>query len=151
MRIIPGNILSVRKGIIVHQVNCQRVMGAGLALKIKSMYPKHYSDYLNTPPILGGTCITEVNPELFVVGVYGQDRFGSGRVYTNYDMLRKGLNTVATLSKEKHLPVYLPFGIGCGLAGGSWDIVLPIIKEVLPDSVVVKFGENGHQSGRYKR
>ena len=140
MHIINGNLLSVRRGIIVHQVNCRRTMGAGLALKIKAMYPQHYVDYMKTPPALGKICVTEVNPEFLVVGVYGQDRFGTGRTFTDYDMLRRGLQSVAELAKEKELPVFLPFGIGCGLAGGNWDIVLPIIKEVLPDSTIIQVG-----------
>ena len=36
MRIVDGDILDIEKGIIVHQVNCQGVMGAGLAKQIKS-------------------------------------------------------------------------------------------------------------------
>lgn len=138
MRIIQGNILKIKNGIIVHQVNCRRVMGAGLARKIRVMYPQHYRDYMSTRPILGGLCPTEVSPGLIVVGVYGQDQYGTGRVFTDYNMLRKGLKSVGVLAKEKSLPVYLPFGIGCGLAGGSWQIVLNIINEELPDCTIIK-------------
>ena len=34
MKIINGNILDITEGVIVHQVNCKGVMGAGLALQM---------------------------------------------------------------------------------------------------------------------
>lgn len=39
MRIIKGNILDVEEGIIIHQVNCFDVMGAGLAKSLYTKYP----------------------------------------------------------------------------------------------------------------
>ena len=43
MKICTGNILSNNSGIIVHGVNCQKVMGSGIALQIKNQYPIVYS------------------------------------------------------------------------------------------------------------
>lgn len=42
---IKGNILNVTEGIIVQQVNCMGVMGAGLAKQIKDKWPNIYNDY----------------------------------------------------------------------------------------------------------
>lgn len=53
MRITIGDILSIHRGIIVHQVNCQRVMGAGLALKIRRKYYRHYLDYMGPSATVG--------------------------------------------------------------------------------------------------
>lgn len=132
-----GNLLTVNSGIIAHQVNCQRVMGAGLALAIRRVYPKHYSEYLETTPELGSICATEITPTLYVVGVYGQDNFGRGETQTNYDALRSGFTKLRAFSKSKNLPVYLPYMIGCGLAGGNWKKVLRIIEETLPGSTIL--------------
>ncbi len=38
MKIINGNLLEVKKGIIAHQCNCKGVMGAGIALQIKKKW-----------------------------------------------------------------------------------------------------------------
>jgi hypothetical protein len=43
----PEGILSVEQGIIVQQVNCQKVMGAGLASAISQKYPQVKEAYLN--------------------------------------------------------------------------------------------------------
>lgn len=139
MRIVSGNILNVRRGIIVHQVNCRRVMGAGLALQIRRKYPKHFEEYRRAEPRLGGSLFTEMAPDLYVAGVYGQDGFGTGQRQTDYDMLRNGLMEVAALARGTCLPVYIPYQIGCGLAGGNWEVVAYIIESVLPEATVVRY------------
>ena len=138
MKFLEGDILNIAHGIIVHQVNCRMVMGAGLALQIRKKWPRHYEDFMSRIPHLGGLVITQVNSDLYIVGVYGQEDFGRGKCQTNYDALVKGLRAIQTMSREKNLPVYLPFGIGCGLAGGSWDIVEQIIASNVPDSIIVR-------------
>jgi len=44
-----GDILKVKSGFIVHQVNCQKVMGGGLALAIRKKWPIVYERYKDTP------------------------------------------------------------------------------------------------------
>lgn len=132
-----GNLLAVKNGIIAHQVNCRRVMGAGLALAIRRVYPKHYTDYLETSPELGAICVTEITPSLYVAGIYGQDNFGRGEAQTDYDALRSGFVKLRAFSESKNLPVYLPYMIGCGLAGGDWKTVLRIIEETLPGATIL--------------
>lgn len=141
MKVVVGDLLEVPSGIIVHQVNCRRVMGCGLAKQIRAKFPKHYQEYLQTEPQLGGILATEITSTLFVVGVYGQDWYGTGQRQTKFGMLRNGLLQVADLSKDKNLPGYLPYGLGCGLAGGHWPVVSVIIKAVLPDATVVRLGQ----------
>lgn len=46
IKLVQGNILDAPENIIVHQVNCKGVMGAGLALQIKSKYPKAFTEYI---------------------------------------------------------------------------------------------------------
>ena len=63
MDIVSGNLLKDFNGdIIVHQVNCQGVMSAGIAKQIKIKYPKSYREYVNyckskIPISLMGDCI----------------------------------------------------------------------------------------------
>lgn len=138
MRIIDGDILNVKHGIICHQINCQHKMGAGLAAQIRHKYPKHYADFMSAVPHLGGLCITQINWDLYVVGIYAQDYYGRTGLFTQYPALEKGLQAVARMSEKQHLPVYIPYGIGCGLAGGDWRIVSGIITKTLPNSIIVK-------------
>ena len=135
---ISGDILQMTRGIIVHQVNCQGVMGAGLALQIRRKYPRHYADFVSRNPHLGGLVITQVNAGLYVVGIYGQDCYGGSSCHTDYDALAKGLAAVQQLSRETGLQLFIPFGIGCGLAHGDWSIVRQLILRNAPGAIVVK-------------
>ena len=45
MKYITGNILDIKSGTIVHQVNCRNVIGAGLSGQIIKKYPKVESAY----------------------------------------------------------------------------------------------------------
>ena len=45
MDVVSGNLLEIEEGIICHQVNCQGVMGAGVAKTIASRYPQVLSAY----------------------------------------------------------------------------------------------------------
>lgn len=138
MTIIEGDILAVSHGVICHQVNCKHVMGAGLAAAIRKKYPRHYEDYMSRAAHLGGLAFTQVNNDLYIVGVYGQQEYGRDKRYTDYDALEKGLIAVGTFAQSLGLPVYLPYGIGCGLAGGDWEIVKTIVDKALPDAIVIK-------------
>ncbi len=112
IKIVPGDILDVKEGIIVHQVNCQRVMGAGLAKAIREKYPEHYNEYRMTKPILGNAIFTDVGDGLTVAAIYGQDRYGYGDVFTDYAALEKGLKKVQAFSEQTGRQIYIPFGIG---------------------------------------
>lgn len=134
-----GNILNVETGIICHQVNCRHAMGSGLALKIRKKYPCHYADYLTFPAKLGNICLTEIRPdELHIAGIYAQDEYGSHGIHTQYPALASGLSTVNKIAEKKHLPVYLPYGIGCGLGGGDWEIVKTIIRENVKNAIILQ-------------
>ena len=80
MRITIGDILSAHRGIIVHQVNCQRVMGAGLALKIRRKYYRHYLDYMGRQPRLGEAFFTQMAEDFYIAdAIYNyQLQFGKG-------------------------------------------------------------------------
>jgi len=134
-----GNVLDEAKGIICHQVNCKYVMGAGIALQISTKYPQHYKDYMATNLQLGKVVETEINERLYICGICGQDECGRGQCFTDYSALREGLAQVNSLSKEKSLPVFIPYKLGCGLAGGDWNIVKEIIKEETPNACIVKY------------
>ena len=135
MKTIKGNLLNQKEGIILHQVNCKRVMGAGIAKQIRSLYPQHYIDYLNSPQQLGDIVVTHVSPTLTIVGLFAQDGYGRNKQHTNYKALEQCLIKVAQLN-EQH--IFAPYKIGCGLGGGDWEIVQQLFKKHLPQTTFVK-------------
>ena len=134
---IKGNILNVTEGIIVQQVNCKGVMGAGLAKQIRDKWPSVYDRYQDrvyyspkNEDLLGTTVWTRVDTNLFVASIFGQYDYGHGTKFTIYPALFKGLDYVFGGAEVDQIPVYIPKGLGCGLAGGNWDFVEAYIQDL---------------------
>ena len=143
MKIINGNILDVTDGIIVQQVNCQNAMGAGLARQLMDKWPviaERYHQFCGTMEagkLLGACLPVRVSERVTVVNVFGQLYYGNasktGRRYTNYEALIGGIRRIC--DRYPGRAIYVPYGIGCGLAGGNWSFVESQLKN-LPVTVI---------------
>lgn len=138
MNIGAGNILDIKSGIILHQANCQGVMGAGLALQLKKKWPVVYTDYRTKYErvglFLGDIILSRVEGDIFVASLCTQKFYGRGKVFTDYECLKNSMKAIST----NRMQIYVPYGIGCGLAGGDWNVVSKIIDEALPLAIVIK-------------
>ncbi|AMR46943.1 macro domain-containing protein [Bacillus mojavensis] len=148
IRIVKGNILDASEDIIVQQVNCKGVMGAGLAKAILSKYPnvkKEYQSFRNfnlnkgltDKDLLGLVNYVRVSDVKVIANVFGQVNIKKNRfdktVYTKTEALTRGLKEVKELSKQLNKSVAIPYGIGCGLAGGDWNIISELIDSIFSD------------------
>lgn len=149
-QIITQDILSLQSGIIAHQVNCQGVMGAGLAKQIRDKFPKAYDAYMksfrNKKLALGIISPCQINDTLWVFNMCGQDRYGKdGKQYTDYDALATCLTKLHTKSLELGLTPYLPYNLGCGYGGGKWEIVYELISKHCPNAVICKLPDKSNK------
>lgn len=142
MTTIKGDLLDITEGIICHQVNCQHVAGAGLALQIRSKWYDWFCNFKAHQAYLGKCWIWRVRDyNLYIVSLYAQDRIGRNGLQTNYVAFE---NTLISLkdkleqSSLKDFKLYFPFGIGCGLAGGDWSIIESMIERYFPEAILVK-------------
>ena len=135
-RIIQGNILDIQSGIIAHQVNCQRVAGAGLALQIRRKWPAWYTDYFNAVPFMGRASLFYVSKTLAIASLYAQHGYNKNTRQTDYKAFSVSLSALVRNTPGKDL--YIPYGIGCGLGGGDWDAVSMMIDAVAPNAILVK-------------
>lgn len=76
---------------------------------------------------------TDIKP-LIIVNSYTQYGVGKINKSLDYEALTLCLRKINHRFKGKHIG--LPYVIGCGLAGGDIDIVIPIIKKELSDMFV---------------
>lgn len=122
--------------VLVHQVNCQRAMGSGIAGVIRSRYPAHYQDYMRGPQRLGSYFTTSVDIEsggvAQIAGIFGQLAYGVDKRHTNYAALISGLcKLMDSYSHMRQIfTIGIPHGIGCGLGGGDWDVVEMLLNEL---------------------
>lgn len=138
VKIIEGNILDAPENIICQQVNCQGVMGAGLALQIMKKYPEVYPRYREYCKkycwgLIGSVCYVKTNDKI-IANLFGQENYGrSKKVYTSYVALETALVDVKNYAYNHDFSVAIPYGIGCGLANGDWRIVKDMIDRTFSD------------------
>jgi O-acetyl-ADP-ribose deacetylase (regulator of RNase III) len=139
---INQDILDVSEGIICHQVNTLGLMGAGLALRIRTKWPKVYNEYMASVPKLGHGQLIKVNNDLYVANLAAQDSISyTGKIVTKYGSFQHCLQRLYNVLLKKNLlelPVLFPYKIGCGLAGGDWNVVEKIIEQEFPNAIICK-------------
>lgn len=141
--------------LIVHIVNTLGGWGKGFVLALSKRWPEPEANYRRwqrlKDPIhdgtpgkivmtsgrfaLGETQLVLVQPGLAVVNMVAQEgmKTGSKGPPIRYEALLNCLQLVNGYAKTMGpLSVHAP-RIGCGLAGGVWSKVEPLIQEALPD------------------
>lgn len=133
IKFVNGDILTFpeRDGdtIICQQVNCRGVMGAGLAKQIRDKWPIVFNEYKKIcgTDKLGGSQTVQVAPQLYVVNLFGQLNYGRDKRQTNYAALAAAI--FGAMKEHPNATFRIPYGLGCGLAGGNWVTVLNLIEE----------------------
>lgn len=149
MKEVEGNLVEMALNgefdVIAHGCNCQNTMNSGVARAIRDVWESVYvvdcqtrkGDYKK----LGtwSECAVNINvgqdknPEIMrVLNCYTQYMYGRevGKVYVNYDAIAMCMDKINYFYSGKRIGLPL---IGCGLAGGDWDIVKGIISSRLKD------------------
>lgn len=135
-----GDIFKSEVNIICHQVNCKGVMGKGIALTIKTLYPKIFEGYYElcksqSPDILlGKVHYYHADDGLIIANLFAQDNYNKscyrGIRQTNYDALRSCFKNILNEYKNTNIVIGIPYKIGCNNGGGDWNIVQSIIRGV---------------------
>jgi O-acetyl-ADP-ribose deacetylase (regulator of RNase III) len=125
--------------IIVHVCNDVGGWGAGFVLAVsrrwslpESEYRRWYAERDGNDFGLGEVQLVRVESELFVANLIGQHglRRSGGPPPIRYDAVSAGLAKVRAHAKAHEATVHMP-RIGCGLAGGKWEQIEPIILREL--------------------
>lgn len=144
MREVEGDLIQMALNgdfdAIAQGCNCFNTMNSGIAKSIRDVWPEVYivdcqtqkGDYnkLGTTSHYGVS--VKNNKFLYIANCYTQYNYGRelGKVYVDYDAIAMCMNKLNHDLKGKKLG--LPM-IGCGLAGGDWNIVKNIIETRLID------------------
>jgi O-acetyl-ADP-ribose deacetylase (regulator of RNase III) len=143
VKIINQDMLDIDRGVLCHQVNCQKAMGSGIALQIRKKWPKVYVDYAAKSIWHLGDCqLVEVSNDLWVANCAGQFRYGRDKQHTNYLALETSLSKAYSFAKKAGLPCYVPYKIGCNLAGGDWAIATYMIESMFPEMIICQRKED---------
>lgn len=149
IEIVNGDILTAKEDVICHQVNCMGNMGAGVAKSICQRWPvvkKEYVRFCRRYPkatLLGKCQLVEIESNRYVANIFGQFDYGGNRYhrYTDYNALTQAFHELRSTYKGKSLA--FPYGFGCGLANGDWNIVSDMLHTYFDDMDVRIYKYNG--------
>lgn len=124
--------------IIVHVCNDIGGWGKGFVMAISKRWAAPETAYRawyksQQDFFLGAVQLVQVQEDCWIANVIGQHKINkdeNGNPPIRYDAISKGLETVALSAKELNASIHMP-RIGCGLAGGTWDKIEPIIQTTL--------------------
>jgi len=146
IKFVTGDILDAEEDIICHSVNCQRVMGSGLlAQAIRDKYPFAYQDYMKRTEnvkdkdMLGHVLFSKIADNKYVCHLFTQRYYGrENKRYTSYDAMYDSLRRLKRMAKDMDKSVAFPYGMGSGLGGADWKIVLAMIERIFEgDNVTI--------------
>ncbi|WP_185288382.1 macro domain-containing protein [Chryseobacterium lactis] len=125
--------------IIAHICNDIGGWGKGFVLAVSKRWETPEKEYRNWHRFrsennfgLGEIQVVQVEKYIYVANMIGQKgiKTGSNGVPVRYEAIEKCLETLAQEASDLNASVHMP-RIGCGLAGGKWTEVEPIIERTL--------------------
>jgi O-acetyl-ADP-ribose deacetylase (regulator of RNase III) len=146
MKIIEGDILKCEENILVHQVNHQGVMGAGLALQVRNSFNTAFIEYANIcnnmswehiqreGAVLLSNC-SVLGKEFYIANLFGQRYYGKYHLEPDYKAMSNGFRTIAMFANRNKLSVAIPYNIGCGFGKGNWAVVSKMIKDIFKEEI----------------
>jgi len=122
--------------IIAHCCNQAGIWGAGFVLALSKKWPepeREYRAWAKSEPAgigMGGVQFVPVAKDITVANIIGQWNTGYhlGKPPVRYESIWRGLDGLGIRAKEHGASVHMP-RMGCGLAGGTWDKVEPLILD----------------------
>ena len=126
--------------VIVHVCNDIGAWGAGFVkalskrwLEPERQYREWYQDRTPNRLPLGMWKLVRVEDDVYVANLIGQEGIRTSKDGTppvRYGAIRHGLESLGEYCRRQGWSIHMP-RIGCGLAGGQWSEIEPIINETL--------------------
>lgn len=148
-----GDILRCEVDALVNTVNCVGIMGRGIALQFKNMYPANFKAYeaaCKREEVQPGRMFVfetgQLTPPQFIINFPTKRHWRSN---SRIEDIEAGLVDLANVIRDKHIQSIAVPPLGAGLGGLSWDDVRPKIECVLgelEDVQVIVYEPNGAPS-----
>jgi O-acetyl-ADP-ribose deacetylase (regulator of RNase III) len=141
IKYLKGDATAPQEGgnkVIVHVCNDIGGWGKGFVVALSKRWSapeKQYREWFKSQNNfeLGEVQFVQVEDHLWIANVIGQHKINkdeNGNSPIRYEAIRQGLQKVADFADELEASVHMP-RIGCGLAGGTWDKIEPLIEASL--------------------
>jgi len=131
-----GNIFDSDCQALVNPVNCQGVMGKGLAKEFKKRFPYNFKEYKEACDVgvvrIGRLYVGKDNGTI----IFNFPTKDEWRKPSKYEYIEKGIRDLVKVLKV--FPFITSIAIpplGCGLGGLNWDVVRRMIVNELQDGL----------------
>lgn len=124
--------------VIVHVCNDMGGWGKGFVLAISKRWKNPEAKYREwykskNDFSLGEVQFVQVETDIWIANLIGQHKMNKdelGNPPIRYDAILTGLQKVSVFALKLDASIHMP-RIGCGLAGGTWDKIEPLIEQSL--------------------
>ena len=142
---IKGDVTKTDLKYIIHGVNCQNVMGSGVARSIYETYPEvkekyhayasqHQSSLYNQKQLLGEIQSVRSRGKI-IYNCFTQLNFGNdGKRYVNYKAI---VDCFKRLTESLEGETIAIPKIGSGLAAGDWNLIEQLINDTVEDKLEI--------------
>jgi O-acetyl-ADP-ribose deacetylase (regulator of RNase III) len=127
--------------IIAHIVNNAGQWGAGFVLAISKRWTQPEKAYRAwSDRTIGDVQMVHAAPDIFVANLCAQDNVSGARPPVRYNALKICLADLREAAKALGASIHMP-RIGCGIGGGRWEEIEPIITDELRGLRVVVYDQ----------
>ena len=142
LRLVTGDAIDPQadgRKIVAHVCNDIGAWGKGFVLAVtrrwrepEQAYRRWHRDRANNDFGLGAVRLVQVQPDFWVANMIGQHGIHATAAGPpiRYDALAQCLESLAGHAARLEASVHMP-RIGCGLAGGRWEWIEPLIVTAL--------------------
>lgn len=140
--------------IIAHICNDMGRWGKGFVLAIskrwqkpEAAYKQWYQQNAEGNFTLGEIQVVQVESKVWVANMIGQHKIKPyEELPIRYDAVERCLEKLNSAAKELEASVHMPH-IGCGLAGGKWKYIEPLIEKYLSKQDILVFVYDWKEKG----
>lgn len=139
MKLIEQDILTVKDGIILHQVNVHGVMGGGIAYHIAQKWPhvrESYELFCKQCKPFTEVQFCQATDDLIIANCFSQMEKEINGTLTDYEAAHHCFSKIGEYAMDTKKPIHIPYQYGSGIAGGDWPTVVKIIEETLPMATI---------------
>ena len=132
-----GSIVDGTSDALVNTVNCEGVMGKGIALLFKKAFPENFDAYKEAcekqEVQIGQMFVFVAEAELhrkrkFIINFPTKNKWQNK---SRIEDIKKGLKDLKIVIRDKKIKSIAIPALGCGLGGLVWSEVKPLIEEAL--------------------
>ena len=131
IKFVTGDIFNSNADCLINTVNCEGVMGKGIAYQFKIRFPQNNLEYIReceTGKLKVNTIHYYKEDGIWIVNFPTKNKW---REKSKIDYIEKGLEQLIKFIIEYNPRIIAIPPLGCGNGGLNWDIVKSIIIEKL--------------------